>query len=145
MTDLLQNRILVVPLVAWIISQVLKVIIVFAVERKLDLSYLTTPGGMPSAHSAIVAALATSIAQELGVGSPLFAVAVIFAFIVMYDATGVRQAVGTHARILNRLLEDILVGHQLNEARLRELIGHSPLQVGAGAALGITLALIWVW
>lgn len=145
MTELLQNRILILPIMAWVICQILKVVIAFGVERKLDLNYLTTAGGMPSAHSAIVAALATAIAQELGFGSPLFAMAVVFAFIVMYDATGVRQTVGTHARILNRLLEAILVEHQINEARLRELVGHTPLQVLVGAVLGISLALLWIW
>jgi uncharacterized protein len=142
MAELFENRILLIPLAAWLISQVIKVIIALLVDRKLDLMLLTAAGGMPSAHSAMVAAITTEIGQHQGLNSPLFALSVVFAIIVMYDAAGVRRTVGTHARLLNRLFEEILVEHQWDEARLRELVGHTPLQVLAGAVFGTTLSLV---
>jgi len=113
------------------------------------LSYLTTMGGMPSSHATLVCALATTLAIVEGLGSPLFAIAVFFAMIVMYDATGVRQTVSNQSVMLNRLLDELFKGKaKVNphfEQRLRELIGHTNFQVLAGALLGIVFALIFSW
>jgi len=141
MGDLLGNRVLMLPLAAWLVSQFLKVLINLRFERKLNLRYLTAAGGMPSSHSALVASVTTAIGRELGLGSPLFGAAVIFSVIVMYDAAGVRRAVGTHARVLNLLLDELVLYHKLDEARLRELVGHTPLQVAAGALVGVLITL----
>ncbi len=142
MNDLLSNRVLIIPLAAWFISQLLKVVVNLWFERKLDWGYLITAGGMPSSHSALVAAVTTAIGREVGLGSPLFGAAVIFSAIVMYDAAGVRRAVGRHARVLNLLLDEVFIHHQIDEARLRELVGHTPLQVLAGALVGVTVTLL---
>ncbi len=142
MSDLLSNRVLIIPLVAWFISQLLKVVVNLWFERKLDWGYLITAGGMPSSHSALVAAVTTAIGRESGLGSPLFGAAVVFSAIVMYDAAGVRRAVGRHARVLNLLLDEVFVQHQIDEARLRELVGHTPLQVVAGALVGVFVTLV---
>jgi acid phosphatase family membrane protein YuiD len=140
--DLFDNRILVVAVIAWVLAQTLKVLIYLWRDRRLNLRHLVSSGGMPSSHSALVTALATAVATTSGVRSPLFAVAVLFAAVVMYDAAGVRQAVSVQARILNRMLDEIFVEQRFNEKRLRELIGHSPVEVFVGAALGLGVALL---
>lgn len=143
MSELLSNRVLLVPLSAWVISQALKVVIGLLVERRLNLVYVLAAGGMPSSHSALVTSLTTIIAHEQGLGSPLFGTAAVLAAIVMYDAAGVRRTVGTHARVLNLILDELLVRHKFDEKRLREIVGHTPLQVLVGAIVGLTVALLW--
>ena len=144
MGELLANRALMVALIAWVIAQTAKLLIYLARERRLDLRHLASSGGMPSSHSALVTALATSVAMTAGLRSDLFAIAAIFAAIVMYDAAGVRQAVSVQARILNRMLDEFFVEQRFNEKRLRELIGHTPLEVFVGAALGLVVALLFI-
>ncbi|MEA2683402.1 MAG: uncharacterized protein QOK05_1730 [Chloroflexota bacterium] len=132
---------LFIPLVAWALAQVLKVIIDSARHRRLDISRIGSAGGMPSSHTSMVLSLTTLIGTRRGIASPEFAVSAIFSAVVMYDATGVRRAVGIQARVLNRIVDDLLRQQGLNEDRLRELIGHTPFEVYAGGALGILLAL----
>ena len=142
--EILFNKLLIVPVCAWCVAQVLKVIVDSVQKRRLNLSQLVNMGGMPSAHSALVCALATSAAIIYGLNSGIFAIAIILAGIVMYDATGVRQEVGTQSTIINRMLDELFKGRPtLFEQRLRELIGHTHLEVAAGAALGILLG--WWW
>jgi uncharacterized protein len=138
--DLLANRVLVVATLAWLLAQIAKVLIYLWRDRRLNLRHMVSSGGMPSSHSALVSALATSIAMTEGMRSTIFAVAIIFAAVVMYDAAGVRQAVSIQARILNRMLDEFFAEQRLNEKRLRELIGHSPVEVVVGSALGIMVA-----
>ncbi|MBW4577653.1 MAG: divergent PAP2 family protein [Aphanothece sp. CMT-3BRIN-NPC111] len=139
--DILDNRVLLVALSATLIAQVLKLFIELAVHRKVNLRVLVTTGGMPSSHSALVAALATGVGQTIGWSSPDFAIATIFAIIVMYDAAGVRQAAGKQARILNQILDELFQEHpKFNEDRLKELLGHTPVQVIVGLALGIAIS-----
>jgi acid phosphatase family membrane protein YuiD len=138
--EILANRVLVVALFAWMLAQTLKLLIYVCRERRINLRYLASSGGMPSSHSALVTALATATAITAGPRSPEFAVAVIFAAVVMYDAAGVRQAVSIQARILNRMLDEIFVEQRFNEKRLRELIGHTPVEVFVGAMLGLLVA-----
>jgi uncharacterized protein len=130
------------PILAWSIAQVTKVAYMSIRQRRLNLRVLAEMGGMPSSHSAIVAGLATGIGRIDGVGSPLFAIALIFSFVVMYDAAGVRRAAGRQAAILNRLVEDLVAMRGIHEERLRELLGHTPVEVLVGAALGIVVGLI---
>ncbi|MHB1005191.1 MAG: divergent PAP2 family protein [Chloroflexota bacterium] len=144
MNELLSNRILVIPIGIWFLSQVLKVLIGVWMERRFNPQLLFTAGGMPSSHSALVASVTTTIAHETGVDSPLFGAAAVFSAIIMYDAAGVRRTVGTHARVLNLILDELLARHQLDEERLRELVGHTPLQVVAGALMGLTVTLWWL-
>ena len=133
---------LVIPAIAWAIAQSLKVITDSARHRRVDLARLGSSGGMPSSHTAMVLALSTLILRKVGVGSPEFAISAIFSAVVMYDATGVRRAVGRQARILNRIVDDLLTQQGLKEDRLRELIGHTPVEVYAGALMGILVALV---
>ncbi len=138
--NILDNRVLLVALVACLIAQILKLVIEIVKNRKLNVQVLVTTGGMPSAHSALVTALAAGVGQKLGWESPDFAVATVFAIIVMYDAAGVRQAAGKQARILNQMIDELF--HEkpgFSEDRLKELLGHTPVQVIAGSALGVTI------
>lgn len=139
--DILNNRVLLVALIACLIAQVLKLVIEIIKNRKLNFQALVTTGGMPSAHSALVTSLAAGVGQTVGWQSPEFAVAMVFAIIVMYDAAGVRQAAGKQARILNQMMDELFREHpKFNEDRLKELLGHTPFQVIAGSALGITIS-----
>ncbi|WP_099798276.1 divergent PAP2 family protein [Parathermosynechococcus lividus] len=141
--ELLSNHVLWVALAASAIAQTLKLLLDIAKHRKLNFRVLVETGGMPSSHSALVTALATSVGLQRGWSSVEFAIALVFAFIVMYDAAGVRQAAGKQARILNQIVEEFFQeGHELAEARLKELLGHTPIQVIAGSALGVAIA--WV-
>ncbi len=143
MNELLANRVAQATFFAWAIAQILKVIIELIWKHKLNLRLLTSAGGMPSSHSATVCALATAIAMHDGMSSSLFAISLVLATVVMYDAAGVRRAAGIQARILNQIIDELFQGHPISEVRLRELLGHTPFQVVVGAALGIVLA--WAW
>jgi uncharacterized protein len=139
--DILTNRVLLVSLSASLIAQVLKVAIELIRHRKLNFRVLVGTGGMPSSHSALVTALATGVGQTSGWGSAEFAIAVVFATIVMYDAAGVRQAAGKQARILNQIVDEFFQENPaLNQDRLKELLGHTPVQVFAGCLLGIAIS-----
>nr|WP_290223237.1 divergent PAP2 family protein [Trichocoleus desertorum] len=139
--DILDNRVLIVALVSCLVAQVLKVIVELAKNRKLNIRALVETGGMPSAHSALVSALATGVGQIVGWATPEFAIAFIFAIIVMYDAAGVRQAAGKQARILNQIIDEVLhEQYEFTEARLKELLGHTPVQVFVGSALGVAIS-----
>jgi acid phosphatase family membrane protein YuiD len=143
--DILTNRVLLVSFSASLIAQILKVTIELIRHRKLNFRVLVGTGGMPSSHSALVTALATGVGQTKGWGSVEFAIAVIFATIVMYDAAGVRQAAGKQARILNQIVDEFFQENPaLNQDRLKELLGHTPVQVLAGCLLGIAISWIGV-
>lgn len=137
----LHNSVLLASLLACFLAQGLKVLVELVKNGKVNIRFLVTTGGMPSAHSALVGALATGVGLTEGWASPNFATACLFAVIVMYDAAGVRQAAGKQARILNQILDELFSdGHQLNEERLKELLGHTPFQVLVGLALGIGIS-----
>jgi len=140
------NKALVIPTGAWVISQVLKVLVVLAREKRLELRFLVGSGGMPSSHTALVCSLATVVGMTQGFGSVVFAVVAILAMVVMYDAAGVRRAVGRQSAILNRIVKELLEKRPRDEVErhLREFIGHTPFQVIAGAVLGIFIAWLWL-
>jgi uncharacterized protein len=139
--DILENHVLVVALIACLIAQSMKLVIELLKNRKLNVRVLVTTGGMPSAHSALVTSLAAGVGETLGWASPEFALATVFAIIVMYDAAGVRQAAGKQARILNQIIDELFDDkHDFSQDRLKELLGHTPVQVIAGSALGITIS-----
>ncbi|MGG3737485.1 divergent PAP2 family protein [Aeribacillus pallidus] len=151
--DLLTNFPLWASLTAIFFAQFIKVPIQFIASRKLDWSLMTSTGGMPSSHSAAVTALATGVALETGLDSPLFAVATIFAIIVMFDATGIRRQAGEHAIVLNQLVADFhkfveeVKGwpkkpQQEKQKELKELLGHKPIEVFFGGLTGVLLTLI---
>ncbi len=136
-----ENHVLLVSLVACFTAQGLKIVVELIKQKKINARTFVSAGGMPSAHSALVAGLATAVGQTMGWSSPDFAIACLFAVIVMYDAAGVRQAAGKQARILNQLLDELFEeGKEFNEDRLKELLGHTPVQVFAGLLLGIAIA-----
>ncbi len=143
MDELFANHVLQATFVTWVTAQILKVLIELIWHHRLDLRLLTSAGGMPSSHSATVCGLATAIALHDGLSSTFFAIAVVLAVVVMYDAAGVRRAAGIQARILNQIIDELFQGHPISETHLRELLGHTPIQVIVGAALGIALA--WAW
>ncbi len=138
---ILDNHVLLVALLACAIAQTLKTIVEFLKHGKVNLRALVTTGGMPSAHSAFVTALATGVGQSVGWETPEFAIAASFAIIVMYDAAGVRQAAGKQARILNQIIDELFQEHpKFNEDRLKELLGHTPFQVIVGSSLGAVVS-----
>lgn len=141
--QLLSNTTLITACVAWLIAQVLKTIIDFRVYKSFNPERLVGSGGMPSSHSSTVCALAASAFLHYGPGSFEFSVSFILAMVVMYDATGVRQETGKQAKVLNALLQEnpFEWTGELLEQRLKEFVGHTPLQVFAGAVLGILVAL----
>ena len=127
-----------------VIAQVLKTIIFAIRNKKTDLRMLFTTGGMPSSHSSSVTAMATTIGLIDGFDSTGFALACAFSIVVMYDSAGIRRSAGKQAAVLNRIINDIFVDekHQMKEGRLKELLGHSPFEVIAGALLGILVAIL---
>ena len=135
-------KFLIAPVVAWTIAQTAKVIIYSIREHRLNLRVLAVTGGMPSSHSAIVMGMTTAVGKYAGVNSAAFAIALIFSFVVMYDAAGLRRAAGRQAAILNRLVEDLVNMRGVQEAKLRELLGHTPVEVLVGAILGVAAGLI---
>jgi acid phosphatase family membrane protein YuiD len=135
-------KFLLAPLVAWAIAQAAKVILTSVRQRRLNLRVLAETGGMPSSHAAIVMGMTTAVGKYAGVSSAAFAIALIFSFVVMYDAAGLRRAAGRQAAILNRLVEDLVHMRGMQEQKLRELLGHTPVEVVVGAVLGIVVGLI---
>ena len=142
--ELTQNRILITAIVAWAIAQVLKTLIDFGFNRSFRAERLVGSGGMPSSHSSIVCALTTSTALRYGLSSFEFAISFVLAAVVMYDATGVRQETGKQAKLLNLIIEQdwFKLDNQEIQEKLKEFVGHTPLQVFAGAVLGIVTALV---
>ena len=136
--DLFTNRVIIAAFTAWAIAQGLKVILTLLLSRKLDTTRFFGSGGMPSSHSAMVCAMVTSIGFTEGFDSSICALACCFAGVVMYDAAGVRRSTGKNAAVLNHLLDGLAGnGFVFDEERLKELVGHTPVQVFAGALLGI--------
>jgi len=135
------NPALVLAIIAMVTTQILKFVIALVSLRRIDFERLTGTGGMPSSHAASVAALATAIGIEAGWDSPLFAVAAFFSLVVIYDAAGIRRAAGRQARVLNQMIDDLKAHHVIEGERLRELLGHTPMEVLSGTAYGIALAL----
>jgi acid phosphatase family membrane protein YuiD len=133
---LFANDVLIACVIAWSVAQMTKPVIHYVHSRRLDLGYFVTAGGMPSSHSAVVVALATRVGVDSGLSSVPFALAAVFAAVVMYDAAGVRRAVSLQARVLNRMLTEMIEAQHFNESRLRELVGHTPFEVFVGALLG---------
>ena len=137
----IKNHILSVTLVAWIFTQTIKVTLGVIREKKFNFRWLIGTGGMPSSHAAGATSLALSSGLELGFSSPVFALAFVFAIVTMFDAQGVRRSAGEQAEILNKILEDIYFQGKIKEGKVRELLGHTPIQVLAGSIIGALIAL----
>ena len=144
---LLANAVFMSAFWGWLAAQTIKTILYVVFNKEFDPERLVGSGGMPSSHSATVSALAASTALKYGVGGFEFPMAFFFAFIVMYDARGVRRETGKQASIINELVEEFQeMGHTFENlqdiGQLKELVGHTPLQVGVGCILGIIVAFI---
>lgn len=144
--EVITNEALVIPISAWAIAQLTKTSMALLQGKGLDFRYLVSSGGMPSAHSAVVTSLATTVGMTQGFGSAVFGITVILAMIVMYDAAGVRQSVSQQSVVLNRIVRELRLKHSITslEADMRELIGHTPFQVIVGAVFGFALAWLWI-
>jgi len=140
------NKILLISVSAWAVAQLLKVCFGLAREKRFDLRYFISSGGMPSSHTTLVCALATGVAITQGLDSVAFAISAIVAVVVMYDAAGVRRSVSRQSVILNRVVKELFEKRPRDEVErdLREFIGHTPFQVIAGAALGTFIAWLWL-
>jgi acid phosphatase family membrane protein YuiD len=139
------STVLLASICAWAAAQLLKVFTALIRKQQIDLRLFVSTGGMPSSHSAMVCALATSVAIVQGFNSVAFGIAAILAMVVMYDAASVRRWVGRQSVVLNRIVKEIRFRRPLAELErdLREFIGHTPFEVIIGAVLGITIA--WLW
>jgi uncharacterized protein len=128
---------------AWVIAQVIKLIVRMVTTRKFDPGFLFRLAGMPSSHSALAVAVATSCGLSEGFDGPVFAIAAAFAAIVMFDAQSVRRAAGQQARLVNQIVEELFKTHRFSQQKLAELLGHTRLEVLLGAILGIVTALLF--
>ncbi len=142
---ILNNHVLFIVLLGWFVAQAIKIPIYRIVEHEWDFARFFGSGGMPSSHSSMVTAGAVAIGVLQGFDSPVFALAVAFAMIVMYDAAGVRRETGTQAAVINQILKDVLInGKQISDEELKELVGHTPLEVACGAITGLLVATIYL-
>ncbi len=141
-SDLLANRVLWIAVASWAAAQILKALFDAIRHKEFSFERLFGAGGMPSSHSSTVCGLCTGMARIYGLDSPLFTLSLVVACIVMYDATGVRRAAGEHAKLLNQLLFSDPDRLTPSQKMLKEFLGHTPLEVLAGAVLGIVIGLL---
>jgi len=139
--NIFHNKVLVITVMVWFITQTIKVVIGLFTEKKFNFRWFVGTGGMPSSHAAGAAALATTCGLEMGFDSVVFGMAAVFALVTMFDAQGVRRSAGQQAAILNKIMDDIYWEGRMRAERLMELIGHTPLQVIIGGTLGVLLAI----
>ena len=136
------NHLFWVTLSSWFIAQTIKVILGIIRTKKFDFKWFVGTGGMPSSHAAGASTMAMTAGFDFGFDSGIFALATFFAIVTMFDAQGVRRSAGSQARILNKMTEDIYFKGRIQESRLKELIGHTPIQVIVGSLLGISISFI---
>jgi acid phosphatase family membrane protein YuiD len=138
--DVFQNKVLIAGLIAWSLAQIIKIPLDFFRTRRWNWALFFTTGGMPSSHSSLMTATTLAIGLYHGFDHPVFALGVAITMIVTYDAAGVRQQAGIHAQRINVLFDELLHGHPINQRDLREVIGHTPLEVAGGILLGLIVA-----
>ncbi|MBR0427338.1 MAG: divergent PAP2 family protein [Clostridia bacterium] len=141
--QLFTNKYLIVPILTWFFIQTFKVIWDLVTTKKFNFKRILGAGGMPSSHTAVVMSLSTLIGKEYGFNSPIFALSMVFAFVVMYDAAGVRRAAGKQATLLNKIVETPGLSDLEVQERLVEVLGHTPTQVIVGAIIGIIVGAIF--
>lgn len=134
------NKVFIATLLGWVTAQSIKIVINSVKEKRFNFRWLVGTGGMPSAHSSGVMALATAVGIEQGLASTIFIVTLVFAVVIAFDAQGVRRATGQQAEILNKIMDDIYWRRKIQEDRLKELIGHTPFEVFVGSIIGIIIA-----
>jgi acid phosphatase family membrane protein YuiD len=144
MGNILDNNVLICCMIAWFLAQILKIPIDLWRTQKIHWGIFFSAGGMPSSHSAMMTATTLGIGLFHGFNDPLFGLAVAISMIVLYDATGVRRQAGMQAQKINKIIDELLQGHPISEKQLKEVLGHTPIEVGGGVILGIAIALV-VW
>jgi hypothetical protein len=137
-----RNEIIIIAFITWVLNQSLKLIVFYATEKKWDIRRFVGAGGMPSTHSALSVCVATTIGIKEGWESPLFALAIVVAFIIMADAAGVRRETGEQAKVLNKIILEFFKEIRIKDKRFKELVGHTPFEVIVGAFIGIAMA--WI-
>lgn len=138
-----KNYIFLTSFAAWAIAQTIKVVLGVLREKRFNFRWFVGTGGMPSAHAASVASLSTSVGITYGFDSALFAIALTFTLIIMFDAQTTRFSSGRQAELLNKMIDDIYWKHKFDDKKLKEFLGHTPVQVFVGAALGIVVSLLF--
>lgn len=141
--QLFRNKIIGVAIASWALAQLIKIIIDIVENRRLDLELIMSSGGMPSSHSSFVTSLGMTVGLEMGFDSVYFAICFVLCMVVMYDAAGVRRAAGKQAVVLNKILENASKHGIKVDEKLKELLGHTPVEVAAGAILGIVMAIFF--
>jgi acid phosphatase family membrane protein YuiD len=143
MQYLTENHILNVAIVSWLVAQILKIVLELLTHKKFNFRRIYGSGGMPSSHAACTVGVATAALKICGVASPEFGIAATFAFVVMYDASNVRHAAGEQAKILNYMIRHWKeTTPEIFGKELKELIGHTPMQVVIGALLGLAIGIL---
>ncbi len=140
LNEFIANKIFLAAAISWLVAQSFKVLLTFLVEKEIRIERMHGSGGMPSAHTATIVSASTAIGIVEGWSSSIYALSLIMAFIVMYDASGVRRSVGKQAKWLNDIIFDFYKHKHVEEEKLKELIGHKPTEVVVGAILGIVIA-----
>ncbi|RDC51213.1 divergent PAP2 family protein [Paraclostridium bifermentans] len=140
-SEMFSNKVLLISMFACFLAQLFKIFT--GDQKKIQISRIFTSGGMPSSHSSFVTSLSTLVGMEYGFNSTEFAVVAVFSMIIMYDASGVRRAVGKQAVILNQIVDDLQHKKHIEQKKLKELVGHTPVEVFFGAILGIITALVF--
>ncbi len=144
--EIFQNQALICAVTAWFVAQALKIPTYWLIDKKLDISRFFGSGGMPSSHSAFVMALVLIVGAVEGFGTAEFAISVVLAAIVMYDASGVRRETGLQAQVINEILRKVFVdGQPISEAELKELVGHTKVEVAGGFIVGVLTALAFIF
>ncbi len=138
--ELIQNKALIAGLIAWALAQIIKIPLDYFRTRRWNWALLFTTGGMPSSHSALMTGTVFAIGLYYGFDNPIFALGIAITMIVTYDAANVRRQAGIHAQRINIIFEELLRGHPINEKDLREVLGHTPLEVFGGILLGLIIA-----
>ncbi|MBF0486361.1 MAG: divergent PAP2 family protein [Candidatus Omnitrophica bacterium] len=138
-----RNRVLLITLAVWVLGQGIKIVINLLRGKRFNFRWFLGTGGMPSSHAAGVSALATACGMEYGFQSGLFALAAVFAMVTMFDAQGVRRSTGEQAEILNRVIDDMYWHKRVEMGRIREFVGHTPVQVLVGTLLGVGLTILF--
>jgi len=137
-----RNKIIIIAFITWIVNQSLKLMVFYITEKKWDMRRFVGAGGMPSTHSALSVCVAITIGLKEGWDSPLFALAIVIAFIIMADAAGVRRETGEQAKVLNKIILEFFEERKIRDKNLKELVGHTPFEVIVGAFIGIVTA--WI-
>jgi len=145
LADLINNRVVIVAMLAWVIGQFLKFPVDYLLNKRWNWGIMFSAGGMPSSHSSLVTAVTLTIGLQDGFGSSVFALSAAIAMIVIYDAAGVRRQAGIHAERINEIMTHFFESGQLPEKELKEMLGHTPFEVITGIILGILISLVMYW